>query len=91
MCLALPGKIMSISGDDPLTRIAKVSFGGTLKEISLAYTPEAKVDDYVVVHVGFALSVIDEIEANQVFEDLREMSALAEASEADDADLGSFA
>lgn len=69
---------MSISDADPLLRAGKVSFGGVLKEISLAYVPEAKVGDYVVVHVGFALSVVDEAEANQVFEYLRQMEELDE-------------
>ena len=78
MCLAIPGKIKSISGDDPVTRLAKVDFGGILKEASLAYVPEAQVGDYVIVHVGFALSKVDEEEAQKVFEYLREMEELAE-------------
>lgn len=82
MCLAVPGQIQSISGDDdPLMRLAKVSFGGVIKEINLAYVPEAKVGDYVIVHVGFALSVLDEAEAMQIFEDLRQLSAAALAEE----------
>ena len=81
MCLAIPGKILSISGDDLLSRSAKVSFGGSLKEISLAYTPEAQMGDYVVVHVGFALSVVDEVEAQQVFEDLAQILALSPESD----------
>lgn len=83
MCLAVPGKIMSISGDDPLTRAGKVNFGGILKEVNFAYVPEAKVGDYVIVHVGFALNVVDEAEANQVFEYLREMDELADLEEAE--------
>jgi hydrogenase expression/formation protein HypC len=63
MCLAVPGRILSVSGDDPLLRMAKVSFGGVVKDVSLAYVPEAGVDDYVIVHVGFALNKIDEAEA----------------------------
>lgn len=78
MCLAVPGKITSISGVDPMTRTGKVDFGGVLKEASLAYVPEAKVGDYVIVHVGFAISRLDEAEANQVFEYLREMEELSE-------------
>jgi hydrogenase expression/formation protein HypC len=78
MCLAIPGKIKSITGDDPLSRAGKVEFGGILKEVNLAYVPEAKVGDYVVVHVGFAISTVDESEANKVFEYLREMDELAE-------------
>jgi hydrogenase expression/formation protein HypC len=77
MCLAIPGKVISISGEDPLLRSGKVDFGGILKEVSLAYVPEVKVGDYVIVHVGFALSRVDEEEANQVFEYLREMEELS--------------
>jgi hydrogenase expression/formation protein HypC len=81
MCLAIPGKIASISGDDPLLRTAKVDFGGILKEASLAYVPEAKVGDYVIVHVGFALSRLDEAEAQKVFEYLKEMEELSALDE----------
>ncbi len=69
MCLSVPAKLLSISGEgDPIGRTGKVSFGGVAKEISLAYVPEARVNDYVLVHVGFAISVIDEEEAKFVFE-----------------------
>lgn len=78
MCLAVPGKLMSISGDEPLTRMGRVSFGGIIKDVSLAYVPEAKVGDYVIVHVGFAISTLDEEEASRVFEYLREMDELGE-------------
>jgi hydrogenase expression/formation protein HypC len=78
MCLAIPGKIESISGDDPLTRMGKVNFGGILKEACLAYVPEARVGDYVIVHVGFALSRLDEEEAQKVFGYLKEMEELNE-------------
>jgi hydrogenase expression/formation protein HypC len=81
MCLAIPGKIESISGDDPLSRTGKVNFGGILKEACLAYVPEAKVGDYVIVHVGFALSRVDEDEAHKVFEYLKEMEELGELGE----------
>ena len=63
MCLAVPGKVLSVSGDDPLLRMARVSFGGVVKDVSLAYVPEADVGDYVIVHVGFALNKVDEAEA----------------------------
>lgn len=89
MCLAIPGKILSISGDDSLSRSARVSFGGTVKEIHLAYTPQAKVGDYVIVHVGFALSIVDEAEAKQVFEDLEQMAAMEDISDNDDPHPGS--
>ncbi len=81
MCLAVPGKIVSISGDDPLERTGRIDFGGILKEASLAYVPEARVGDYVIVHVGFALSRVDEDEAKKVFEYLREMESLDELKE----------
>jgi hydrogenase expression/formation protein HypC len=85
MCLAVPGKIVSISGDDPLTRAGKVNFGGIIKDVNFAYVPDAKVGDYVVVHVGFALNTVDEAEANQVFEYLREMGDLAELEDVEKA------
>ena len=78
MCLAIPGRISSISGEDPLTRMGKIDFGGILKEASLAYVPEAGIGDYVIVHVGFAISRLDEAEARQVFEYLRQMEDLSE-------------
>ncbi len=84
MCLAVPGKILSIQGDDPVLRSGKVSFGGIVKEINLAYVPEAKVDDYVLVHVGFALNVIDEEEAQLVFRYLKEMNELGELEEGEE-------
>ena len=77
MCLAVPGQVLSIAGED-LQRSGKVSFGGITKEVNLAYVPEAKVGDYVIVHVGFALSVVDEVEARQTFEYLRQMEELEE-------------
>ena len=81
MCLAIPGKIERISGADPLTRMGHVNFGGILKEASLAYVPETKIGDYVIVHAGFALSRVDEAEAQQVFAYLKQMEALAELQE----------
>lgn len=78
MCLAVPGKLLSVSGEDPLERTGRVSFGGVIKEVSLACVPEAKPGDYVLVHVGMALSVVDEAEARQVFEYLRQMEQLEE-------------
>jgi hydrogenase expression/formation protein HypC len=83
MCLAVPGKILSVEGTDPILRTGRVSFGGIVKQINLAYVPEAKVDDYVLVHVGFAISTIDEEEAKQVFDYLKQMGDLAEAEEAE--------
>lgn len=63
MCLAVPGKLLDITGDNPLTREGRVSFAGVVKKANLAYVPEARVGDYVLVHAGFALTVIDEDEA----------------------------
>jgi hydrogenase expression/formation protein HypC len=56
MCLAIPGKVLTIAGDDPLMRTARVDFGGIVKEISLAFAPEAVIGDYVLVHAGFAMT-----------------------------------
>jgi hydrogenase expression/formation protein HypC len=80
MCLAVPGKIISIDGED-LARQARVDFGGVLKEVNLAYVPEAEIGQYVLVHVGFAISVVDEEEAAKVFGYLREMGELGELAE----------
>ena len=68
MCLAVPGKILSLTGDDPLMRTGRVSFGGIVKEINLALVPEAGAGDYVLVHAGMAINTIDEQEAAKVFE-----------------------
>lgn len=81
MCLAVPGLVLSLAGDDLLTRVGRVDFGGIVKEINLAYTPEAEIGDYVLVHVGFAITVIDEAEATRVFDHLREIGELAELAE----------
>lgn len=78
MCLAVPGKVLEIIGDDPTFRSARVSFGGIVKQVSLACVPEARVDDYVLVHVGMALSTVDEKEAEEVFSYLRQMGDLDE-------------
>jgi hydrogenase expression/formation protein HypC len=78
MCLAVPGKITSITQLNEFERMGKVNFGGILKDINLSYVPEAKVNDYVIVHVGFALSIVDEEEAQKVFEYLKEMDDIDE-------------
>jgi hydrogenase expression/formation protein HypC len=77
MCLAVPGKILSISGED-FARMARVSFGGIIKEVSLACVPDASDGQYVLVHVGFAISVVDEAEAMRTFEVLKQMGELQE-------------
>ena len=82
MCLAVPGRIVSIFEDDPPeVRRGKVDFAGIQKEVCLAYTPEAAIGDYVIVHVGFALNVLDESEAQRIFETLEEMERLGEAGD----------
>ena len=78
MCLGVPGKVLSITDDALGMRMGKVSFAGITKEVCLAYVPEAEIGDYVIVHVGFAISVVDEEEAGKVFEYLREMDELGE-------------
>ncbi len=78
MCLVVPGKIVSVEGDDPILRAGKVNFGGVIKQVNLSYVPEAKVNDYVIVHVGFALSIVDEEEAEQVFKYLKTIGELSE-------------
>jgi hydrogenase expression/formation protein HypC len=81
MCLAIPGKVLSISGDDPLTRMGKIDFSGVVKEASLAYVPEVNIGDYVIVHVGFALSKVDEDEAQKVFGYLKQIGELDDLKE----------
>ncbi|NUQ82839.1 MAG: HypC/HybG/HupF family hydrogenase formation chaperone [Bacteroidetes bacterium] len=73
MCLAIPGKVLSINQDDAMLRMGKVSFAGVVKDISLQWVPEAVVGDYVLVHVGFALNIIDQEEAEKTLELLREL------------------
>ena len=85
MCLAIPGKVVSVVEEAGLgLRRGKVDFGGVQKEICLAYTPEASIGDYVLVHVGFALSVVDPDEAQKIFETLTEMQRLEELESAAD-------
>ena len=81
MCLAIPGKLINMSGENPLERTGKVDFGGIAKEVSLTCVPEAKIGDYVVVHVGFAISVVDEEEAKKVFEYIKQMDEMKELEE----------
>lgn len=80
MCLAIPGRILSVSGDEPLLRSAKVDFGGVVKDVSLAYVPEAEIGDYVIVHVGVALNTVEEAEAQRTLEYLRQMDELADTA-----------
>jgi hydrogenase expression/formation protein HypC len=77
MCLGIPGRVLSVSEGD--LRLAKVEFGGIVKEVCLAYVPEAGVGDYVIVHVGFAISRVDAAEAARVFSYLDEIEELEKA------------
>jgi len=81
MCLAVPGKIIRIDDDGPFSRAGKVDFGGVVREVNLALVPDAGAGDYVLVHVGMAISKVDEEEAARVFETLREMEELGEVEE----------
>jgi len=75
MCLAVPGQILSISNEDELFPMGNINFSGIQKNISLAYLPEASINDYVIVHAGFAIAIIDEQEAQeslQAFADLKD-------------------
>jgi hydrogenase expression/formation protein HypC len=82
MCLAIPGRLERIENDASGIPTGRVSFGGLTRSVCLAYLPEAKVGDYVVVHVGFALSVIAESEAREVFRILDQMNAFEELESA---------
>lgn len=82
MCLAIPGKIESIEMiDNGVVRMAKVSFGGIIKEVSLEMVPEAQVDDYVLVHVGVAIGKVNEEEAHRVYQYLKEVGELMDLAD----------
>ena len=78
MCLAIPGKLIEVTEDPQGIRMGKANFGGVVKQVCLEYTPEANTGDYVLVHVGFALSKVDEDEAARTYQLLEEMAQLAE-------------
>ena len=79
MCLAIPGKLLAITAQlDETFRTGKVSFGGIQKEVNLYMVPEAKVGDYILVHVGVAINVVDEEEAKQTFQFLKDMGEVEE-------------
>jgi hydrogenase expression/formation protein HypC len=78
MCLGVPGKVIKIEENELGMTMGQVSFGGIVKEVCLAYTPDVQIDDYVIVHVGFSISKIGEEEAMEVFEYLRQIDELAE-------------
>jgi hydrogenase expression/formation protein HypC len=76
MCLGIPGRVLSVTeGDLPM---AKVAFGGIVKEVCVAYVPDPCVGEYVIVHVGFAISRLDEAEAERVFSYLSQIEALTD-------------
>jgi hydrogenase expression/formation protein HypC len=77
MCLAIPGKVEAISHDG-LIRMGRVNFGGVVKNVCLDYVPEVEVGDYTIVHVGFAISKIDEATAEQTLADFRALGVLQE-------------
>jgi hydrogenase expression/formation protein HypC len=80
MCLAVPGKVLNIDNSTEMA-MGKVSFGGIAKQVCFAYVPEVKVGDYVIVHAGFALNILNEEEANEVFDLLKQMGDLGELEE----------
>lgn len=78
MCLGVPGKVVEVEENPLGMTMGKVSFAGITKDVCLAYVPDVKEGEYVIVHVGFAISKLDEEEAMEVFELLKEMDELAE-------------
>ncbi len=82
MCLGIPGKVLSITERDELP-MGRVEFGGIVKEVCMAYVPEAEVGDYVLVHVGFAISRIDEQEAQEIFQYIEQIGELSELADAE--------
>ena len=79
MCLAVPGQVLAIAGADALTRSARVAFGGIVKQVALAFTPEARVGDYVLVHAGVAIAVLDQAEAQRTLAIIATLGANLEA------------
>ena len=85
MCLGIPGKVLEIHSPDGGVPMGKVEFGGITRDICLAYLPDVVVGDYVLVHVGFAISKIDEEEAQEIFSYIEQIGELSETGEASDA------
>lgn len=79
MCLGLPGRIVKITQEEPI-RMGKVDFGGVIKEVCLSYIPEAQIGEYVIVHVGFAISKLDEDAAREMLESLEQLGELISRS-----------
>lgn len=86
MCLAIPGKLIEILDDPHGVKMGRANFGGIVKQICLEYTPEACIGDYLLVHVGFALSMVDEAEAARTYALLEELKQLDELDAGDSAD-----
>ena len=85
MCLSIPGKLIEITAElDETFRTGKVSFDGVVKEVSLPLVPEANVGDYVMVHVGAAIGVVDEEEAQKTFDLLKQLDELHELEDGED-------
>jgi hydrogenase expression/formation protein HypC len=78
MCLAVPGKLLSVEGEDPAFRTGRVDFCGVKKTVNLAFTPDAAPGDFLLVHVGFALTRVDAEEANRTYQYLAQIGALRE-------------
>jgi hydrogenase expression/formation protein HypC len=81
MCLAVPGKVVSIDESNPELKMAKVNFGGVIKDICIQWLPDVSVGEYVLAHVGFALNKIDEKDAEETIEILKQMGDLPGAEE----------
>jgi hydrogenase expression/formation protein HypC len=88
MCLAIPGRVLSVEGGDPAFRTGHVDFCGVRKTVNLAFTPEVVAGDFVLVHVGFALTRIDEEEAARTYQYLAQIGALEEEGLAPDSSEG---
>ncbi|MGQ9501355.1 MAG: HypC/HybG/HupF family hydrogenase formation chaperone [Anaerolineae bacterium] len=84
MCLGIPGEVLNIEQNAAGIMMGRVSFGGVVREVCLAYVPDVQVGDYVIVHAGFALNKLNEEEAREVFEMLEQMSALTDTDPAGD-------
>ena len=89
MCLAIPGKLLDITTDSSGVKMGRANFGGIVKQVCLEYTPEVQPGEYVLVHVGFSLSVVDEQEAARTYKLLEEMEQLGEL-ETPDLDAAEF-
>ncbi|MBA3973651.1 MAG: HypC/HybG/HupF family hydrogenase formation chaperone [Candidatus Solibacter sp.] len=81
MCLAVPGRVMEVEGAEPAFLRGKVDFGGVLKEVAFPFTPQVKPGEYVLVHAGFALQVVDEAEARKTLDDLKQLGMLDDEPE----------